>query len=51
MNEKNQNKNKTDTCNMDFFIGKNILVEYQTYNTEQLFRLLAYEKSLKELKN
>ena len=41
---------EADTFAMDLLIDDSILVEYRNYNTDQLSRLLGYEKRLIELR-
>lgn len=46
----NKYEKEADTFAMDLLVGDDILTEYQEYNTDQLSRLLGYEKRLIELR-
>ena len=41
---------EADTFAMDLLVGDDVLLEYCSYNTEQIARLLGYEKRLIELR-
>lgn len=46
----NKFEKEADTFAMDLLIGDEVLAEYRDYDTEQLSRLLGYEKRLIELR-
>lgn len=46
----NKFEKEADTFAMDLLIGDDVLAEYCDYDTEQLSRLLGYEKRLIELR-
>lgn len=46
----NKFEKEADTFAMDLLIGDDVLAEYRDYDTEQLSRLLGYEKRLIELR-
>ena len=46
----NRYEKEADTFAMDLLVSDDVLIEYQSFNTEQLSRLLGYEQRLIELR-
>lgn len=46
----NRYEKEADTFAMDLLVSDDVLIEYRSFNTEQLSRLLGYEQRLIELR-